>query len=346
MRKELALVIMLAVSSAQCEGTSGSSGNNNNNNGGGGSSGWEKLTGPAMGADFQRFRAIDSSRFWMAVSNGAAGAYYSEDGGSTWTLRKPGFFAYGLGLLDQGTRVWVSGLGTPTVWSSSDSGTTFQPITTTPSDWLNHISFFTPQRGFMTSETGDRIHLTTDGGATWTTTQIKDSALLGAGEVAVLGSHVYIASGADFRPDGGTIVHSADAGQTWETVRFVDRANNYEGGRLLGISVVSASEIWVAGGGRQIYHTTDGMKTWTQIASVSDEFGWFGGIAAQGSHIAAVGKTSGGVGVYESHDGGKTWATGFASDCGQVCEPTGAAFVAPGVAYAWGLGGVWLRYKK
>lgn len=355
-RRQMSLAILLAVSSLHCGDPSGSNNGSNTGNGssdggsnnGVSSSGWTDLTGPAKGADIQRFRIADSSHFWMAVSNGNSGAYSTADGGATWTWHKQGFYGYGLGLLDQGKSVWLVGPQTPALWFSSDSGAHFQPIRTTPSDWLNHIYFFTPQRGIMTSETGNRIHLTTDGGATWTSTEIKNAGLLGAHEMAVLGNDVWIASGADFRPDGGTLVHSADAGQTWEVIKFEDKANDYEGGSLHGIAVLSKDELWVAGSSRQIYHTTDGMKTWTQVKDIPIEFGWFGGIAAQGSHIAAVGNVGRkGIGVYESHDGGKTWGAGYNNpNCGEYCAVAGATFVAPGVAYAWGLGGVFLRYQK
>jgi photosystem II stability/assembly factor-like uncharacterized protein len=135
--------------------------------------------------------------------------------------------------------------------------------------------------------------------------------LPGTHHIESLGArNAWIVGGPSFNGDGtgATVAYSSDAAQTWTIANLTDNAHLFKGGSLHGIAVVSATELWVAGENRQVFHTTDGMHTWTQIKGIPSEILHFGGVAVRGNTIALAGTAPPGDYVlYRSTDGGATF---------------------------------------
>jgi photosystem II stability/assembly factor-like uncharacterized protein len=242
--------------------------------------------------------------------------------------------------------VWLGGSERP-LWFSSDGGDRFAPVETAPLDFIHGVHFWDPMHGLLTSDTGDRVHVTSDGGASWQTHSFGRDVLPGIDAFAVLGPEVWVVGGASFTGSGATIGHSSDGGNQWTVSQLHDRANDFKGGALKSIAVVSASELWVAGEGRQIYHTVDGMKSWTQVAAIPPAIDRFGGIAVDGMHIVAGANTANAIGIYESFDDGVHWEfRDFSKACSSNCEIYGVIFAKPGIGYAYGRAGTFLRYSN
>src|SRR5262249_27333563 len=154
-----------------------------------------------------------------------------------------------------------------------------------------------------TSETSDRVQITEDGGATWTYKTFGRDALPGIPDFAVIGQMVWLVGGLSFptHGDGTVLASSSDAGASWTVNRVMDKAHDFKSGQLRGIAAVSASDIWVAGEARQIYHTVDGGMSWKQVTGVPDTISRFGDIAVDGQHVVAgANLVNNGVGIYES----------------------------------------------
>jgi photosystem II stability/assembly factor-like uncharacterized protein len=158
---------------------------------------------------------------------------------------------------------------------------------------------------------------------------------------------VYIVGGEADTQSGAAVAYSPDKGNTWTQMNLTDNANLYQGGQLLAVAVVSPTEMWVAGASQQIYHTTDSMKTWTQVKHVPTSIETFGGIAVDnnGQHIMALGWGDQ-LCIYESTDGGATFAITFQDECGDDCGPLGLTVVNPNLAFIYGYAGVYYRFTQ
>ncbi len=79
----------------------------------------------------------------------------------------------------QGPRVWIAGNPGGVIWHSGDAGETWTRQFTSSSIPINQLRFLTPTQGCAVGELGV-IHVTTDGGNTWTATrgETRHAALL------------------------------------------------------------------------------------------------------------------------------------------------------------------------
>src|SRR5262249_23649161 len=132
----------------------------------------------------------------------------------------------------------------------------------------------------------------------------------------------------------------------FDITRLMDKAHDFKSGQLRGIAAVSADDVWVAGAARQIFHTTDGGKSWTQITGVPDLIDHFGDIGVDGQRVVAGAILQGnGLGIYESTDGGTSFnLLDFSASCPTpgLCEVYGVAMRPGGGAVAYGYAGTWI----
>ncbi|MFH8841795.1 RICIN domain-containing protein [Streptomyces sp. NPDC017868] len=103
---------------------------------------------------------------------------------------------------------------------------------------------------------------------------------------------------------GGTLHASTDGGAT-----FGPRAGNLPSGRLTAVPGV-AGDLWIAGGGQGLLHSTDGGRTFTALTTVKSASALGFGKAAPGASYQAlylIGTVKDVTGVFRSTDKGATW---------------------------------------
>jgi photosystem II stability/assembly factor-like uncharacterized protein len=314
-----------------------------------GSTGWQAADDPVCGASISQISFVDDLHGYLLISDqlpaGIQSVYYTDDGGNTWQPREIGNNQpYTIAFANGGQSVWIGGMGTdPTtaLWYSSNGGMTFAPFPFSPLDWLGGSFFWDNETGIVSSETGDNVYTTSNAGKKWTTSELD--AVPGTSVLTALGDSVYVVGGAEGCQSGAAVAYSPDRGATWTQKNLTDNANLYEGGALLAVAVVSPTELWVAGEGAQIYHSTDGMATWTQVKNVPSSIQTFGGIAVDGQHIMALGWGDE-LSIYESTDGGRTFGITFQGGCALDCDQLKLTVVNPNLAFAYGYAGTYYRY--
>ncbi len=303
-------------------------------------------------SSIEAVRFSDDQHGFLAASDGLSrGLYVTADGGATWQPRELDVRPYGVGASPSLTTILASGVGTPAVWSSSDHGASFVPGTWTLGGWPAAVRFLDEQVVFMGDEVGDRVFRSSDAGQTWSLHQFTREVLPGTRAIESQGDrHAWIVGGPSFLGSGAgaTIAYSSDAAQTWTITNLTDRAHLRTGGSLRAIAVVSTAEIWVAGENRQVFHTTDGMRTWTQIEGIPSDILHFGGIAVRGNTIAlAAALASGDYGLYRSTDGGDTFQIidRRGGGAGQSNGIHGVAQTSRGDLFVYGYGGLFWKYS-
>jgi photosystem II stability/assembly factor-like uncharacterized protein len=317
----------------------------------GSAKGWQAANDPVCGGSISQISFVDDLHGFLLASDqlpaGTQSVYYTDDGGNTWQPREiANDLPYTIAFANGGQSVWIGGSGeepNTDLWYSSNSGKTFAPFPFSPLDWLGGSFFWDTQTGIVSSETGDRVYTTSNGGAKWTTTELDQ--VPGTSVLTALGDSVYVVGGAADQRSGAAVAYSPDRGGTWTVKNLTDNANLYEGGQLLAVAVVSPTELWVAGAGEQIYHSTDSMATWTQVKNVPSSIQTFGGIAVNGQHIMALGWGDE-LSIYESNDGGKTFAITFEGGCALDCDQLKLTVVNPNLAFAYGYGGTFYRFTN
>lgn len=276
--------------------------------GDGKASGWSALA--VDDSTIESVRFTDAMHGFALASDGTnEGVLFTEDGGATWSRRAVDVTPFGIGSSANGEQLWVVGSGSKSVWTSSDEGQTFAPLATTPGGWPAAVHFFDVQTILVTDETGDKVSLSTNGGATWEKHTFTREILPGTKALTVRGTDAWIVGGPSYTPDGtgANIAHSPDSGKTWQITQLKDGAHLFRGGSLHALAAVSATEQWAAGDNRQLFHTTDGWKTSTQIKGIPDSIRHFGGIVVRGSKISLAASSDAGYALYQSTDGGKTF---------------------------------------
>ncbi|WP_405705766.1 RICIN domain-containing protein [Streptomyces sp. NBC_00069] len=147
------------------------------------------------------------------------------------------------------------------------------------------------------TQAGQAPYRSTDKGASWS----KVSGL-GADAVVVADRS---SAGTFYSLAGGTLYASTDGGAT-----FSARAANLPAdGRLKAVPAV-AGDLWIAGGGQGLLHSTDGGRTFTRLAPVKSASALGFGKAAPGASYQAlylIGTVKDVTGVFRSTDKGATW---------------------------------------
>lgn len=171
---------------------------------------------------------------------------------------------YGVHFLDN-NRGWTVG-SNGLVLSSDDGGRTWNGsgIDNGIKDTLNHVSFLTPQNGWLVSI--GKIHYTSSGGKTWNVQHQLRAA--GGRPPGILDLHFVNttegwAVGGTNQKGISTILHTQNGGSQWEKV------NNPSEKHLWGVYFVDTEHGWLVGQSGELLHTKDGGKQWVrQITNV------------------------------------------------------------------------------
>lgn len=103
---------------------------------------------------------------------------------------------------------------------------------------------------------------------------------------------------------GGTLYASTDGGK-----HFTARATGLVGGQLKTVPGI-AGDLWIAGGGNGLLHSTNGGKSFRTLGGVEQASGVGFGKPAPGARYQALylsGKVKGVTGLFRSTDGGAVW---------------------------------------
>jgi WD40 repeat protein/tRNA A-37 threonylcarbamoyl transferase component Bud32 len=189
-------------------------------------------------------------------------------------------------------------------WERVAEGTNFQPvaITTLTIDPNDPDTIFA-------GTFGAGIYVSRDGGQTWT----PSNKGLGKGTVGGIvvdpndSSIVYAAP----HQQGG-VYKSTDGGQTWATVNLgIDLGSGGDG--LIYFDPSDSSRLYYSSGSNGLYHSSNGGETWQQRQRAYD-CPLIAGLVVDpgdGEHLYASSngrsQAACSAGVYESHDGGRTW---------------------------------------
>ncbi|MER7533847.1 RICIN domain-containing protein [Streptomyces sp. NPDC097704] len=159
-----------------------------------------------------------------------------------------------------------------------------------------HVALAADGSTIVWTQAGQAPYRSTDKGASW-------SRVGGLGSDAVV-----VADRSSARTfyslSGGTLHAGTDGGAT-----FTARATNLPAGRLTAVPGV-AGDLWIAGGGKGLLHSTDGGRTFTTLTTVQSASALGFGKAAPGASYQAlylIGTVKDVTGVFRSTDKGATW---------------------------------------
>ncbi|MEU7874522.1 RICIN domain-containing protein [Dactylosporangium sp. NPDC049140] len=181
---------------------------------------------------------------------------------------------------------------------STDGGSSWNGFTAEPVSSANsgHVALAADGSTIVWTEAGQAPYRSTDKGASW-------SKVSGLGTDAVVVAD-RSAARTFYSLAGGALYASTDGGAT-----FTARATNLPGGRLVAVPGV-AGDLWIAGGGRGLLHSTDGGRGFTTLTTVQSASALGFGKAAPGASYQAlylIGTVKDVTGVFRSTDGGATW---------------------------------------
>jgi photosystem II stability/assembly factor-like uncharacterized protein len=232
---------------------------------------------------------------------------------------------------------------------TDDAGATWTIQHTVDADtWLRCMSFTSPTDGWVGSITRRQRLWRTQDGKTWTdmtsTIPALPSAICGMSSPS---KNVVFASGTQYPNREAGIMHTADGGQSWESISMAAHAN-----LLIDTLFVDDTHGWVVGGqGGTSYDklqpvimfTADGGKTWENrlqnsgIVFPRGEWGWkiqflnpqIGFVSLENDTAAAILKTT---------DGGASWKRIDITDPQRNVELEGIGFINEQVGWVGGWG--------
>jgi photosystem II stability/assembly factor-like uncharacterized protein len=223
------------------------------------------------------------------------------------------------------------------VWKTTDSGRTWKPIfDDQPTGSIGSIAVAVSDPNIIYAgsgeglqrpdlSVGDGIYKSTDAGKTWTHLGLRDGQQIP--QIAIdphNADHILVAvAGHPYGPNEERgIFRSMDGGKTFDKVLYKDE-NTGAADVLIDPqqSNVAYAALWEArqgpwengvwnGTGGGIFKSTDGGKTWTQLAGGLPEGIIQANLAIAPSstkRLFASVATAGGVGLYRSDDAGATW---------------------------------------
>ena len=279
---------------------------------------------------------VDPDHGWAVGQDGAIVA--TSDGGETWQAQDSGFelTIRGVDFSDTLTGWAVGHLGL--ILHTTDGGQTWVQAAHEAALGLDliHVSFTSPNSGWIIAERGGFTLRTSDGGATWER-QFFDSTQARSDAFILNDSHSWVAL------TSGGVVATADSGESWLLHKGI---NQVEIGTS-GIYFLDDRRGWIAGwrgkergltSGVQfvkyltdgmVAHTTDGGQTWTRVDADTGKFLWDVAFidAQEGWAVGSAGQTM------HSTDGGLTW-----SQEPSVTDSTLRAITFSGPNTAWAVG--------
>ncbi|WP_030692081.1 RICIN domain-containing protein [Streptomyces globisporus] len=182
---------------------------------------------------------------------------------------------------------------------STDGGSSWNGFASEPvgSADSGHAALAADGSTIVWTEAGQVPYRSTDKGASW-----SKVGGLGAGAVVVADRS---SARTFYSLAGGTLHASTDGGATF-TARAADLPAD---GRLKAVPGV-AGDLWIAGGGQGLSHSTDGGRTFTRLTTVKSASALGFGKAAPGASYQAlylIGTVKDVTGVFRSTDKGATW---------------------------------------
>jgi hypothetical protein len=256
------------------------------------------------------------------------------------------------------------------IWRSTDAGQTFKSAW--PDGWTQAMGAVAtgpdgtlyagtgepnPGGGSITYE-GTGLYLSTDGGAHWRPSGLRDSGAISAITVDPGNPRrIYVAAAGSLYNGGGDrgVYRSDDGGNTWQRI-LAGAGGSAQGGASEG-EFTGATEVVVQGKslyavmwdhrrtpelrtyggvGSGVFRSTDGGDTWQRLGGglpeQSPEVGRIG-LAVAGERLyAIVNKTSGPfAGFYASTDGGDTWSP----------TPANTKLTESQSSFGWWFGKIW-----
>ena len=286
--------------------------------------------------------AKDSTNNILYAGAASGGLWKSTNDGTTWTsiFDSVGTLTIGAIALDPNNpQILWAGTGENTMgcesyfgtglWRSTDGGANWEQRNGTGANTLNNLAMFAnividPANsnhvlvGGYTRQCGGSssagLYSTTDAGANWTT-EIPDGSIT---SIAHGGGNVYWAARASSAGVGNEagLWRSTDGGNTWSLQTASGLPNgNYVGNTKIAVAPSNNNYVYVLfgyplGGGSQLWRTTNGGTTWTQMASGSnacDGQCWYNMVLrVHNSNPDTL--IRGNVQLYKSTDGGSSWA--------------------------------------
>lgn len=304
---------------------------------------WTEIGPGNVGGRLSAIWIDPSNAQHLLVGAGSGGLWQSNDGGTTWTAVSefPGALTIGsIAQLPNGTLLVGTGdafsAGGDGMLSSTDGGSTWTPIASTApqgiSDFWTYInSIAVSSGGIVLAGTDGGITRSTDGGQSWT--PVSPSGTGGISGTMDIAFDPNDPNDVVADDEAGGVEHSNDAGQTWTAGSGLPNTGNRVS-IAFDPSVRHSVYALVNNNGDsspsgEVYQSSDGGATWSLLAGTgafinSDTGSAVGalcdavGAQCQGDydnvilvepHASGAPATivAGGIDIFTSTDGGKTW---------------------------------------
>ena len=289
---------------------------------------------------------VDPDHGWAVGQDGTIIA--TSDGGQTWQAQDSGFdlTIRSVDFTDARTGWAVGHLGL--ILHTTDGGQTWTVLGREVALELDliHVSFNSPDIGWIVTEQGGFTLKTADGGSTWDRQAIGSSQT--RSDAFILDEyHSWVAL------RSGGVLSTADSGESWQQHRGINQVEIGTSGAYF----LDEHRGWIAGwrgkergisSGVQfvkyltdgmVAYTTDGGQTWTRVDADTGKFLWDVAFmdAQEGWAVGSSGQTM------RSTDGGHTWSLEPA-----VTDATLRAitFSDPNTAWAVGENGTILKLTR
>ncbi|WP_297900951.1 IPT/TIG domain-containing protein [Metallibacterium sp.] len=309
---------------------------------------WTEIGPGNVGGRINTIWIDPSNAQHLIVGAAGGGLWQSNDGGGSWSAVSefPGSLAVGaIAQLPNGTLLagtgdefneFQPGSG---MLMSTDGGNTWSPVADTAPQsnnnfWSVILSIATNSNGVALASTWGGIARSTDGGNTWT--QVWPVGSFNASDDVVFDPNNPNSAVAD--NENGGVVYSTDAGQTWTAGSGLPGTAGARTALSFDPSVAGSVYALVdnnndSSPSGEVFHSTDGGKTWTLLAGTGAFVNAVSGTAVgalcdnsfSGSPVECQGgydnvidvlpHTSGtaptiyvgGIDIFSSTDGGSTW---------------------------------------
>ncbi len=225
---------------------------------------------------------------------------HTADGGKTWTRQKSGtdYTLTSIVFVDPNNG-WAVGDG-GTILHTGDGGKTWEKQESPVPFYLMKVYFSTPLKGWIVTE---RTHIlyTDDGGKKWSV-QFKDQDFILKSLSFCDSLHGWAVG------EYGYIYKTKNGGTTWQKqagfFKLSASSGEIEGGTFLfDVVALNPETAWAVGIDGYVIKTTDGGKTWTEVATGAPKIQLF--CVATDKKDAIL---LGGRGTFlSSFDKGKTW---------------------------------------
>lgn len=297
---------------------------------------WHRLdTEPYKGKQDDIYFVDERTGFYV---NGKGRVFRTEDGGASWQLafEKPGTYFRAIGMLDArhgfagniGTDYFPGVADTTPLYETRDGGRNWHQVTGLPGPPVKGVCAIDIQRtDFINAGVLDQrtlVHAagrvggpafllrSVDGGRTWTNIDMRPWAamIMDVKFFDEMNGLVFAGSDADVEKAHALILRTQDGGATWEVA--YESARPFEitwktsfPTRDIGYATIQSYNRDVGAGQQRIAKTTDGGRTWVELALVDDAGAREFGIGFVTPEIGWVGTAKGG---YETRDGGLSWS--------------------------------------